>query len=56
MSSAGSGRATALGAGAVAPVPSTLFLVLAGTAAPTWQLAVSALLVAGGAALASRKA
>ncbi|HYD57342.1 MAG TPA: DMT family transporter [Burkholderiales bacterium] len=39
-----------------APVLSTVFLVLAGTAAPTWQLALSALLVAGGAALASRKA
>lgn len=39
-----------------APVLSTLFLVLAGTAAATWQLGLSALLVAGGAALASRKA
>jgi drug/metabolite transporter (DMT)-like permease len=39
-----------------APVLSTAFLVLAGDAAPTWQLAVAALLVAGGAALASRKA
>lgn len=39
-----------------APVLSTLFLVLAGAAAPTWQLALAALLVAGGAALASRKA
>jgi drug/metabolite transporter (DMT)-like permease len=39
-----------------APVLSTAFLVLAGDAAPTWQLAAAALLVAGGAALASRKA
>jgi drug/metabolite transporter (DMT)-like permease len=39
-----------------APVLSTAFLVLAGDATPTWQLAVAALLVAGGAALASRKA
>jgi drug/metabolite transporter (DMT)-like permease len=39
-----------------APVLSTVFLVLAGDAAPTWQLAVAALLVAGGAGLASRKA
>lgn len=39
-----------------APVVSTLLLFLAGEAAPTWQLAAAALLVAGGAALASRKA
>jgi drug/metabolite transporter (DMT)-like permease len=38
-----------------APVLSTLFLVVAGTAAPTWQLAAAAILVAAGAALASRK-
>lgn len=39
-----------------APVASTLLLVLAGEAAPTWQLGAAALLVAGGAALASWKA
>lgn len=39
-----------------APVLSTALLVLAGDAALTWQLAAAALLVAGGAALASRKA
>ena len=51
------GNLTLLGvASYAAPVLSTLFLVLAGTAAPTWQLAAAALLVAGGAALASRKA
>jgi drug/metabolite transporter (DMT)-like permease len=36
-----------------APVLSTGFLVVAGDAAPTWRLAAAALLVAGGAALAS---
>jgi drug/metabolite transporter (DMT)-like permease len=36
-----------------APVLSTLLLVAAGSAQPTWQLAAAALLVAGGAALAS---
>jgi drug/metabolite transporter (DMT)-like permease len=36
-----------------APVLSTLLLVAAGSAEPTWQLAAAALLVAGGAALAS---
>jgi drug/metabolite transporter (DMT)-like permease len=36
-----------------APVLSTLLLVTAGSAQPTWQLAAAALLVAGGAALAS---
>lgn len=38
-----------------APVLSTSFLVAAGAAAFTWQLAMAALLVAGGAALASRQ-
>ena len=36
-----------------APVLSTLLLVAAGTAEPSWQLAAAAFLVAGGAALAS---
>jgi drug/metabolite transporter (DMT)-like permease len=36
-----------------APVLSTLLLVAAGSAQPTWQLAAAALLIAGGAALAS---
>lgn len=36
-----------------APVLSTLLLVIAGGAEPSWQLATAALLVAGGAALAS---
>ena len=36
-----------------APVLSTLLLVAAGSAEPSWQLAVAALLVGGGAALAS---
>lgn len=39
-----------------APVVSTLLLVVAGEAQPTWQLGAAALLVAGGAALASRRA
>lgn len=51
------GNLTLLGvASYAAPVLSTVFLVLAGDASPTWQLAAAALLVAGGAALASRKA
>ncbi|WP_137703125.1 aromatic amino acid exporter YddG [Marimonas lutisalis] len=37
-----------------APLLSTLILVLAGIAAPSWVLAVSALLITGGAALAAR--
>jgi drug/metabolite transporter (DMT)-like permease len=51
------GNLALLGVGSyAAPVLSTLFLVLAGDAAPTWQLGAAALLVAGGAALASRGA
>lgn len=38
-----------------APVLSTLLLVVAGAAAPTWQLAAAAALVTAGAALASRR-
>ena len=37
-----------------APLLSTLALVLAGRAEPTWVLALAALLIAGGAALAAR--
>ena len=37
-----------------APLLSTLVLVLAGIAAPTWGLAIAALLVTGGAAIAAR--
>ena len=37
-----------------APLLSTLILVLAGIAAPGWALALAALLIAGGAALAAR--
>jgi drug/metabolite transporter (DMT)-like permease len=37
-----------------APVLSTLALVIAGIAAPTWTLLLAALLITGGAALAAR--
>ena len=38
-----------------APLLSTLALVAAGIAAPTWSIALAALLIAGGAAIAARK-
>ena len=37
-----------------APLLSTLILVVAGVAAPTWTLGLAALLITGGAALAAR--
>ena len=37
-----------------APILSTLILVLAGIAAPSWTLLIAAILVTGGAALAAR--